>query len=288
MTISKRLLALTLIAAFAVSTASVHAQDSVRVNAEGETRVEKTGVRGFLNGVLNVRGEQKVRVGTSSVRALNEDGERAGTPSLGSRLDAKINHLLALKTRIESSGRFEGGQQARMIASIEAQIAALEALQERFEGQDVRGEARAEFNAAANEIRATFHAMPKAAVSAAADRALAIASRMEGFADRLMIRIEAAQDEGQDMTAALEAHASLLAHVEAAETAANAALSLVADLSVEASTDAAIAENRRILSAARDKIEEAHTELRAAREDIASILAGLGIEVKASVRAEVQ
>lgn len=232
-------------------------------------------VKGFFGGFGN-RGDKnrgfvdpiKPKHGDSGVRA---DGNVSG------RIEARIDNLEALIDRINDSERLSDDQKDRMIDGIEAQIALLESLQARVDNGESKADIKADLKAA---LKGKVHAMPKAGVEAAAERVLRIVDLGETFADRLEARIDDARDDGDDVSVSVEAHADLMVHLGDARAEANAALDLIADLSLDTNDDDEIAENKRILTAARANIEDAYEALKAARGEVQIILDDLDIKLK--------
>src|SRR3989344_4648964 len=110
-------------------------------------------------------------------------------------------------------------------ASIDARIDNLERLIDRIEDSESRDTIKADLRLS---LKGKMHAMPKAAVEAAAERVLSIVDRMETLADRLEARINEAEDNGEDVSVSVEAHADLVTHLATASAEANAAIDLIA------------------------------------------------------------
>ncbi|MEA2701594.1 MAG: hypothetical protein QOE22_303 [Candidatus Parcubacteria bacterium] len=281
---TNRIFALALAGALVASPLFVFAHDGSddqgkdsreRSGQDGNDKGDNRGgfdLRGSVNGFFGGRDGKNpgfvdpIR-GENGVRA---DGNVAG------RIEMRIDSLENLIDRIESSDRLSDDQKARMIAGIEAQIDLLQGLQARVDNGESKSDIKADLKLA---LKGKMLAMPKAGVEAAADRVLRIVDRAETLADRLQARI----DDGKDVSVSVEAHASLVAHLNDAKAEANAAIDLVADLSLDSDDDDAIAENRRILVAARANIEDAYQALKAAREDVQTILDDLDISLSAVV-----
>ena len=247
---------------------------------EGEDRGERTEKK--EHNLLDFRANANVFGGFGN-RGDNEsksEGKNFVVGNAEASIDARIDNLERLIDRIEDSERLSSDEKARMIAGIEAQIDLLEGLQTRIENGESRDTIKADLRLS---LKGKMHAMPKAAVEAAAERVLSIVDRMETLADRLEARINEAEDNGEDVSVSVEAHADLVTHLATASAEANAAIDLIADLDLDSNDDNVIAENRRILIAAKDNIEDAYEALKAAREEVRLILVDLDIEVKDAV-----
>jgi len=247
---------------------------------EGEIREERTDKKEHK--LFDFRGEAKFfgGFGNHGDKEHKSEGKNFIVGNAEASIDARIANLERLIDRIEASDRLSDDKKAQLITGIEAQIDLLEGLLVRIENGESRENIKADLKLS---LKGKVHAMPKAAIEAAAERVLNIVDRLETLADRLEARINEAEDDGEDVSVSVEAHADLVAHLADARVEANAAIDLIADLDLDTEDEDVIAENRRILVAAKDNIGDAYVALKAAREEVRIILDDLGIEAKAAV-----
>jgi hypothetical protein len=199
-------------------------------------------------------------------------------------LTARIDGLTSLKARIESNDRLSAGDKADLTAAIDAQISFLQDLKAKLaDGTKSAADIKAEFKSALLDWKGKALAMPKAAITAASDRILAIADKMDDLGDKLDARISEARDAGKDVSASVDARADFSAKVSDARADANAALSLVAQISLTTNDTDQIKANRQKLVDARAKIEDARKALKAARADVKTIADDLDISLSADL-----
>lgn len=283
MTITKR--ATTLILAAAVSIAPLAAL------AHGSDDADKGDDKGRDNGhrffPVDLRGDIHGLFGGKDGAHMGEDrfddkhkGE--DRPNIAIRADgslsARIDALTGLKARIENNDRLSAGDKDDLTAAIDLQIAFLEDLKDKLAGgSKTSAELKADFKAALADWKGKALAMPKAAITAAADRVLGIADKMDALGAKLDSRIDDARDSGKDVSVSVDAHADFTAKVDDARADANAALDLVAQVSLGTNDADQIKANREKLVSARAKIEDARMAFKDAREDVKTILDDLGI-----------
>lgn len=281
MTMTNRISTFALAALIAAFPAYAFAHDDAKERERRDDRSQsgvlvnlRNDVRGFF-GDFGPRGnDDRTHDRRTEDRTPQKQHTVRAEASTETRIEARIDNLEALIDRIESSSRLSSQEKARITAGIEAQIDLLQGMLARVAG----GESWTNINLnLKTELKGRVHAAPKAAITAAGERALRIVERTETLAARLKARIDTAEDDGDDVDASLRAHANLIARLNDAETHANAAIRLVADLSLDTSDDNAIARNRQALLDARGRIEGAYASLKAAREEIRFILNDLNI-----------
>lgn len=194
-------------------------------------------------------------------RIQNADGARL-------EIEKRLNNLGMLDERLKNLVRVKG---IGMGEDVTAYRQKLESLREEFKNGSSTP-AIGEFLKAA---RGFALVVPKAAVVAAADRALAIAVQMDAFSDKLSVRIDAAEAAGVDvseMETSLEAFDTA---VSSAKASAQAALNVLESVTEKTDDEQSFADSKEALKTARDHIKAAHTsiqEARSAAHDIATAL----------------
>lgn len=194
---------------------------------------------------------------------MMEDKGMKGGAHMEESIDARIARLNALITRIEGAERLSDSVKASLTAELQAQVTALGELK-----ASVGTDASSTVKDRMHEIRGFMLTLPKAAITAAADRIVTITGQMETFSTKLSARIDAAHTAGTDTTAASASLTDFNSHVASAKVHAQAAASAVADLSDNSKTDANVA----VLKDAKADIDAAQADLKAARKDIGDIL----------------
>ncbi|MEK7201886.1 MAG: hypothetical protein AAB737_04600 [Patescibacteria group bacterium] len=194
-------------------------------------------------------------------------------------IDGRITRLNAQIARIGTMERLSAEQKASITAELNAQVAALTTLKATIAAETDIAAVKEDLKSITKAYRVYAVTMPKAAITAASDRIMHIVAQMEGFATKLSARVVAAGSS--EATAALS---DFNLKVADAKVQAQAAASLVAGLSADNGDAAIAASNTAALKSAKEKIDAAQADLKAARKDIGIILSA--IKGKSEVKAE--
>lgn len=265
-----------------------------------------TSVRGgFLSGIyhndetgVKVEGDASMHASSSVEKDKNDKennglhlgqmkkGENMGA-HVDNSIDARISSLTKLSARLSESKQLTAEQKTHFVAMIQAQIDALVALKAKI-GNDV---STSTMHDDAGHIRSEFRTyalvLPRATILASSDRILNIAANMDTIGAKLNTRITAAASSSVNVTAARASYADYLAKVADAKVQAQAAASLVANLSADTGDKTVFATNTAALKAAAAKLEVARADLKAARKDMSDILKVVkGTHVTATTTAE--
>ncbi len=259
---------------------SVDASTSVKTEASVE---KKEGARGFMQGIearLDGRGkaevDQKARLeekrGTTSPERDGRKGEKSNDIAVvkaraTKEIDGRITRLNAQIARIGSMERLSAEQKASITAELNAQVTALTTLKATIAAETDIAAVKEDLKSVTKAYRVYAVTMPKAAITAASDRIMHIVAQMEGFATKLSARVTAAGSS--EATAALS---DFNLKVADAKVQAQAAASLVAGLSADNGDATIAASNTAALKSAKEKIDAAQADLKAARKDIGTIL----------------
>lgn len=187
-------------------------------------------------------------------------------------IDARIKRMQEQLARISKMERLSDEQKASIAAEINAQITALTELKGKIAVETSTTTLKELTQSITKSYRVYAVAMPKAAITAAADRIMTVVAQMESFGTKLSVRIDAAKAAGTDVTAAETAYADFTAQIADAKVQAQAAASAVAGLSADNGDTAVQAANAETLKAAKAKIDAAQEDLKTARKDIDTIL----------------
>lgn len=287
---------------------SVQASGSVEVEAHGGSGKSnplsdiRDGLRGLLGGKSNasiegdIHGQGNGEHNASSTKPEMHRGMGSTTPTMGNgmqmrgeaEIDARIGSLTKMITRLGDAARLSPEAKASITAELNAQITALTNLRDQI-ATATTTTLKGDVQSVTKDFRIYALVMPKAAINAAADRIMTIAAQMETLSGKITTRISAAQAAGTDVTAATAAHSDFDLKVADAKTQAQAAVSEVANLSVDAGATTTLAANTAALKDAKAKIDAAQADLKAARKDVETILKsikGKG-EVQATTTASV-
>lgn len=287
------LMAASPLAAFANTDSS--ANGNVEGNVHSSNGSTKENVGDTIRGLFGANPNMKVRVETNASSSeksgdihVPKMGITNGTVHAGAEasIDARIANLTRMLARIDATERLSSDIKESMTAAINAQIDALKNAKAEIDAQGTTT-VKDEMNSTNHSFRAYALILPKAAITAAADRVMTVASQMEALSVKIDARIDAATDA--DVSAARTALADFDAKVADAKVQAQAAVHLVADITISKEDDKATFDaNVTAFKEAKAKIDAAHADLKVARADIGTILKnikGKG-EVKASASAQ--
>ncbi len=278
------------------SPVALHAEDSATVEDSTTTSVETTDSSGAQGasmedsqnrpGILYRIKNQidqgrpaivKAPAGATTSRPLFEQrkeglGEkaRAEKPVLekaGARIEQQIERLKEQLARVAKLERLSEEQKAKISAELTAQIDRLTAFKATVATETDPTVIKEQAKALAAEYRAQAVSLPRAAITAAADRMMTVVGQMEAFSVKLHARVDSASSA--------EASASLSAFdakVADAKVQAQAVASIVAGLSASSTDDATMKANADALKSAKEKLDAGHADLKAARADIGALL----------------
>ena len=204
----------------------------------------------------------------------------------------RINALNALNTRVNAMAKIASSSQSSLSATIQAQITAMNTLQAQI-ASDVAANSTSSLKTDIQSITKSYRifalVIPQGAIEAAADRVLDIAGMMTTLAGQLQTRITAAQNASNDTNASASALTDMNAQIANANTAANAAVSEVANLQPDNGVQAVMTSNTAALKDARSKIQTAQQDLTAARKDAGTIVKALiSFKISGSVSSTAQ
>lgn len=304
----------------ATSPLAVLANDSVDTSVSANTEVStdsrgerKDGIQGLFNLKLRLEDRQKVaaelrdreqeREHQDDFRKGSNTPERYSTSTRDrddkkiekvsdlatlkaratAEIDKRITRLNAQIKRVGEMERLSTEQKASITAELSAQVTALTALKAKIAADTDVATVKEDMKSITKAHRVYAVSMPKAAITAAADRIMNVAAQMETFSAKLSARITAAASV--EVKAAL---ADMNAKIADAKVQAQAGAALVANLQADNGDTAIAASNAEALKSAKAKIEAGQADLKAARKDMEIIMKGIrgNSEVKASARAE--
>lgn len=202
--------------------------------------------------------ESEDRSGKSTEKAVEKAGER---------IDHQIKKLKEQLARVAKIERLSEEQKTKITAELTAQIDKLTAFKASVATETDPTVIKEQAKALASEFRLQAVSLPRAAITAAADRMMTVVGQMEAFSVKLHARVDAGTSA--ETSASLSAFDAKVAD---AKVQAQAVASIVAGLSADSTDDATRKANADALKSAKEKIDAGHADLKAAREDIKSLL----------------
>lgn len=211
----------------------------------------------------------------STSMPIKERMEREGKVPTGEKMQARgevriedrIKRLEAQIERIGKMERLSSEQKATITAELKAQVASLTELKTKIDAETDPAKIKELTQTIGKEYRTYAVTMPKAALTAAADRIMKVVGQMEAFTAKLEARVSASGSA--EATTLL---GDYTASVASAKTNAQAAASLVADLKADEGDATVASSNTTALKSAKEKVDAAQASLKEARQDIGSIL----------------
>lgn len=233
---------------------------------------------------VNVGGGMNTQTGVDAKVRANELSANLATRIANAKERAdqeiarRLNALNALETRIDGMTRIPTSTRVSLVAEIQAQIAALNALQVKIAADasaNASSSLKADIQSIAKSHRIFALIIPQGVIQAAAGRIMGVATTLTTLEGKLQTRINAAQTAGADMSASVAALADMNAKIAAANANAQAAISVVMALKPDNGDQALMRANTQALQDARAKIVDAQHDLNTARQDARTIMVAL-------------
>ncbi len=240
------------------------ARTEAGVDAKGSIRVE------LVKGRAETHASTTVRATTSA----KDDRIVRAKERAGQEVDRRSENLRKLMSRVEGMARISTEDRANLSTSLQSQIDALTALKAKIDSDDATT-LKADIESITKSYRVYALVIPKAAVTAAADRVLTVAGQLELLSAKLAARITAAAATGADVSKLQSTLADYDAKVADAKVQATAAASAVAALSPDNGDQATLKANMAAMKDSRSKIQAAQKDVVAARKDAELIAKGL-------------
>ncbi len=226
-----------------------------------------------------VRSSSTVSAGIYASSSLRAAGGDSLVEKIVARADQEIDRritvLNALSARIDGAARLSADTKASITADLQAAVDALTTLKAKIEAETDLTTLRTDVQSITRSYRIFALVMPKAAILATTDRINTLVDSMTVIRAKLDTRISAAESAGADVSTAQTALADIDAKIADAKVQSAAAVSLVADLSVDNGDQATFTANRQALINARTKVQAARKDLETARADMGAIVSAL-------------
>jgi DNA repair exonuclease SbcCD ATPase subunit len=202
------------------------------------------------------------KVARNQAAALQRTKDRATR-----QIDERITALNKLSTRISSMKKVSDGSKTILNATIQAQIAELNALKTKIASDTDAQSLKTDVQSITKAYRIYALVMPEVNVLASADRVGTLADMMTALASKLQDRISQAQTTGKDVSSLQTALADMNAKIADANAQAQAAISGVSGLTPDQGDQTKLHANLQALKDARNKIKAANKDLKAAQKD---------------------
>ncbi len=190
-------------------------------------------------------------------------------------IDARINALTKLKTRVNSIKRISDTEKASINGEVASEIASLHALRAKIRAQGSVEGARADEKSIAQDHRIYMLVIPQGYILGAADRINVIAEDMTALSVKINARIAAAKAGGIDTTSMEAKMSDVAVKIKAASDAGANAKAKVSGLVPDKGDATLAASNKAAIESARADIKVASENFVESRIEIKSVIQDL-------------
>ncbi len=190
-------------------------------------------------------------------------------------IERRVNTLNGLSSRINSMVKLSDAEKSGLSSSIQSQIDEMNSLKSKVGEDGDLTSLKSDVQSITNSYRIYMLVVPQGTITAAADRAMEVASSVQAIGVKLQARLTAAQSAGHDVTALQTDLSDMNAKASDAITQAQAAIAEVTALTPDNGSSTLAQANTAALKDARTKIQTAMKDLQAARKDAGTIVQGL-------------
>ncbi|MEK7602031.1 MAG: hypothetical protein AAB472_00900 [Patescibacteria group bacterium] len=221
--------------------------------------------------IRSEREEEREREHASSTEERIQKRVEKVQEHAGDAIDKRIESLRKLSERLAHMKLLSADTLASIKASLDAEIKSLIELKAKIGSDTSTSTVKADASEITKAHRVYLLVEPKARIAASASRINAVVTQMQLLVTKLEARIAAAQTAGADVIEAQAALTDLKAKIADAKVQADAAVALTVNLQPDNGDATVKASNLAALKDARTKLELAHKDLAAAREDAGKI-----------------
>ena len=203
----------------------------------------------------------------------------ATLPTIIGRSDTAITTRIAalnkMSARIGEMKNVPASEISNIANEVQTETTNLTNLKTKIDADTNVAAARADEKTITGDYRIYALVIPQASIVASSDRVSTIAGMITALQTKIQARITADQTAGKDVTALATANADITAKVTDATSKASLAQSAVVSLAPDQGNATVAASNKSALLGAHANMQVSATDLKAARADIKTILAGL-------------
>ncbi len=208
---------------------------------------------------------------TKPARSSDEEAQKAKGLK---EIEKRIASLNTLNTRIQAMTHVGADVKASIGTTIQKEIASLTALKSKIEADTDAAALKADLKSITADYRIYMLVIPQGRIMAEADRAGEVADTLTTLATKLDVRLTAAKTAGKDVTSLTTALVDMKAKIADAKTKAAAASSSVAGLTPDGGDKTKALANTAVLKTAKQTLQTANADLKAARKDADVITKG--------------
>jgi hypothetical protein len=203
----------------------------------------------------------------------------------------RVEALNALNTRVQGMKNESSDEKASISSQVQTNITGLTTLKAKIDADTDASLAKDDIKGIFSNFRIYALVIPQGWIAASADRVATISGLMTSLSAKIQARIAADQSVGKSVTSLTAVLAEMNAKVLDASSQSVSANASVTALVPDQGNASIAATNKSTLVAAHAKIKIATDDLKAARKDVATLLAGLkslgSVSVSASSSANI-
>lgn len=209
------------------------------------------------------------------INAATEARITKGKDRADKEIDRRVNTLTELTARMQAMGRLTAEAKASLAASIQSQISALGALKAKIAADTDLAVLKTDIKSISESYRIFLLVIPQGHITVASDKIKFVATNATTLAVKLSARIDAAAAAGKDVASLKTTLAEMQAKTSDAIVQADAALSLVVNLTPDNGDKTKAQSNSQALKDARAKIKAGMQDLITVKKDAHTITKAL-------------
>jgi hypothetical protein len=220
---------------------------------------------------VSVAANANVNVGSTTVSASTQTKITNAKSRAGQEITRRVNILTQLNTNVQAMVKVSASEKTAIAGEVQTEISNLNSLNAKIQADTVIATLKTDIQSITIDYRIFMLVVPQGRIEVAADKIQTVASDYTTFSAKLQARIAAAPS-GTDTTQVNAWLSDMNTQIANANTQAQAAVSLVANLQPDQGNATVEASNKTALQNARADIKTALADLKTARSDAGSIV----------------
>ncbi len=220
----------------------------------------------------------------AKAKRLTANEEREKTRG-SKEIDRRVTALGDLETRLGNLKKISDSDKASLGATVQAQVNALTAVKTKIENDTDTTTLKTDVKSVTDSYRTFALVIPQGRILAVSDQISFIVGNMTILETKLQARMVAAQTSGKDISSLQPVLTDLGANPADAQSQAQAAVTEISKLTPDTGDKTILQKNTKALKDAREKIKIAEQELKDARKDsmkIVQALKAMGLDAAAA------
>jgi hypothetical protein len=224
---------------------------------------------------VNVAANANVNVGSTTVSASTQTKITTAKSRANQEITRRVNILTQLNTNVQAMVKVSANEKTAIATEVQSEISNLNSLNTKIQADTDITTLKTDIQSITIDYRIFMLVVPQGRIEVATDKIETVVSDYTSLSVKLQARIAAAPS-GTDMTQVNAWLSDMNAKISDANTQAQAAVSLVADLQPDQGNATVEASNKTALQSARADIKTALADLKTARSDAGNIVKAIG------------